>query len=196
MISRDEVRVFIAVELPSDLKSLLRDFESKLIIPGFRCARWVDPAAIHLTLKFLGNVSTKILDEIKREVEIEVRKSRPFTLSIGETGCFPNLKRPRVFWIGLCGETDKLLALQANIDEATGKLGFPKESRPFTAHLTLARLRDDYSITEKKRFADAVEGAAFGADYSMLVNSVSLIRSQLRPEGALYTRLSEFGLSE
>lgn len=192
MINRDEIRAFIAVELPDDLKVLLKELGNRLKAPKLHCSRWVDPGAIHLTLKFLGNVGPRLLDEVKRDVEMEVKGSWPFTLTVGETGCFPNIKKPRVFWLGLMGEIDKLADLQSRIDQATARLGFARESRPFTAHLTLARLRDDCSMIERSQFADAVKGANLGSDYSMRVCSVSLIRSQLRPEGAVYTRLCEF----
>jgi len=192
VINRDEIRAFIAIELPSDLKVLLMDFENRLKTPKSRCARWVDPKSIHLTLKFLGNVNMKLLDEIKRDVEVEVRKTRAFTLDVAGTGCFPNMLKPRVFWVGLRGETSILLDLQYRIDGATAKLGFAKESRPFTAHLTLARIKDDSSNLARSQFAETVKDATLGTDYRMDVNEVSLIRSQLRPEGAVYTRLCEF----
>ena len=101
MINRDEIRAFIAIELPDELKSMLRELENKLKTPKSSCARWVDPGAIHLTLKFLGNTGAKLLDELKRDVEAEVRKSQPLILETTETGCFPNTLRPRVFWLGL-----------------------------------------------------------------------------------------------
>ncbi|MCX6005840.1 MAG: RNA 2',3'-cyclic phosphodiesterase, partial [Chloroflexi bacterium] len=81
MINRDEIRAFVAIELPGELKSMLKDFENKLKTPKSRCAKWVDPGSIHLTLKFLGNVGSKLLDELKRDVEAEVRKSQPFMLA-------------------------------------------------------------------------------------------------------------------
>jgi 2'-5' RNA ligase len=192
VINRDEIRAFIAIELPGELKSMLKDFENKLKTPKSRCAKWVDPGSIHLTLKFLGNVSSKLLDELKRDVEVEVRKSQPFMLTTTETGCFLNAHRPRVFWLGLGGDIDRLLDLQSKIDESAGRLGFPRENRPFAAHLTLARLRDDCSIADRIGFTELVKGVRLEPCFSMRVSAVSLIRSQLRPEGAIYTRLSQF----
>lgn len=195
MINRDDIRAFIAIELPDELKLMLKALEQKLKTPQSKCAKWVDPASIHLTLKFLGNVNPKLVDDVKKVLEVEMRKSQPFTLETARTGCFPNARQPRVFWIGLDGELDKLLDLQSRIDASTGRLGFPGENRPFAAHLTLARLRDDCSSTERSRFAGLIEGARLEANFSMSVDSVSLVRSQLRPEGALYTRLREFRLA-
>jgi 2'-5' RNA ligase len=196
MINRDEIRAFIAIELPGELKSMLKDFENKLKTPKSSCAKWVDPASIHLTLKFLGNTGPKLLDELKRDVEAEVRKSQPLMLATAETGCFPNTLRPRVYWLGLSGDIDRLLDLQSRIDECASRLGFPRESRPFTAHLTLARLRDDCSVAQRSGFAELVKGARLEPGFSMRVSAVSLIRSQLRPEGAIYTRLSRFEMAD
>jgi 2'-5' RNA ligase len=195
MINRDDIRAFIAIELPGELKLMLRALEQKLKTPQSRCAKWVDPASIHLTLKFLGNISPKLIDDIKKVLEVEVRKSQPFNLKTAGTGCFPDARRPRVFWIGLDGELAKLLELQSGVDESMGRLGFARETRPFAAHLTLARLRDECSMAERSNFANLVGGARLEAAFSMCVGSVSLIRSQLRPEGALYTRLGEFPLA-
>lgn len=196
MVNPDEIRAFIAVELPDDLKLLLREFENRFKLSKFRCAKWVAPESIHLTLKFLGNVSSRLLDEVIRSVKIEVESSRPFILTVGESGCFPNIKRPKVFWLGLTGDTDKLVDLQSRIDGATAKLGFARESRSFTAHLTLARLREDCSILERNQFAEAVKGANLETDYSMRICSISLIRSHLKPGGAVYTRLHKFSMPE
>jgi len=196
MINRDEIRAFIAIELPGELKSVLKDLEEKLRTPKSRCAKWVDPGSMHLTLKFLGNVGQKQVEEIKKDLETQAKLSKPLSLVTAETGCFPNMQRPRVFWIGLNGEIEKLLDLQSRIDESTGKLGFPRESRPFTAHLTLARLRDDCGPVERKDFAGSVKGARLEQPFSMIVNAVSLIRSRLTPAGAIYTRLAEFKLGD
>ncbi len=196
MINRDEMRAFIAIELPGELKSMLKDLENKLKTPKSRCAKWVDPGSIHLTLKFLGNVGSKLLDELKRDIEAEVGKSQPFMLTTAETGCFPNNQRPRVFWLGLNGDIDRLSDLQSRIDESAGRLGFPRENRPFAAHLTLARLRDDCSIVERNSFAELVKGVRLEPGFSMRVRAVSLIRSQLKPEGAIYTRLSQFEMKD
>ena len=195
MINRDDVRAFIAIGLPEDLKSALREFEQKLRGPKSRCAKWVDPASIHLTLKSLGNVNSRVIEDIKKGLEVEVSSTHAFSLRTAETGCFPNVRRPRVFWIGLDGDIDVLLNLQSRIDQSTAKLGFPRENCPFQAHLTLARVRDDCGVAEREAFASLVSGVKFEPNKTIHVNAVSLIRSQLRPEGAVYTALAEYRMS-
>ena len=92
------------------------------------------------------------------------------------------------------GDTDALLALHKAIDEALSKLGYARENRPFAAHLTLARLREDSGIDDSVKFASMVQAKVFEPPCTMEVKSVSLMRSQLTPRGAIYTRLAEFAL--
>jgi 2'-5' RNA ligase len=193
----DEViRSFIAIELPGDLIKQLRDFQGALKSPGIRSAKWVDPGSMHLTLKFLGNVEVKSLAAVKDETGIALRSSRRFYLVTGRTGFFPDNRKPRVFWLGLEGDIEALVALHKVIDEAMSKLGYARENRQFTAHLTLARLREESSIDDRMDFARTVQAQVFKPPCNIEVRSVALVRSQLTPRGAIYTRLAEFGLPD
>jgi len=193
----DEViRSFIAIELPGELVKQLKDFQAALKPPGGYPAKWVDPASMHLTLKFLGNVDVKGLAAVKDETGVAISSSRRFHLVTGRTGFFPDHRRPRVFWLGLEGDIDALVALQRTIDESMSKLGYARENRPFTAHLTLARLREESSIDDRMDFARTVQAQVFQPPCNIEVNSVALMRSQLTPRGAIYTRLAEFGLPD
>jgi RNA 2',3'-cyclic 3'-phosphodiesterase len=193
-LEQDTIRAFIAIELPFELKAMIKDFETGLRGPESRCARWVDPESIHLTLKFLGNVQTKMIEPINKALEADTATFQSFTLKTTETGCFPNLQRARVFWLGLGGDMDRLLGLQSTIEGSLADLGIPRELRPFAAHLTLARLKDDCSVDDRKTFASLVGGIQFQPIYTMKVEAVSLIRSRLTPAGAIYTRLAMCGL--
>ena len=193
-MANEVIRCFIAVELPVDLTKQLKDFQEGLKSPGVNPAKWVDPASMHLTLKFLGDVDVQNLAALKDETDIAVRSSRRFHLVTGRTGFFPGIMRPRVFWLGLEGDIDALLLLQKAIDDAISKLGYARENRPFTAHLTLARLKEESSITDKIVFARTVQARVFEPPCNIEVNSVALMRSQLTPRGAIYTRLAEFAL--
>jgi 2'-5' RNA ligase len=111
-------------------------------------------------------------------------------LEISGLGAFPSLRQARVFWVGIGGEVDKLSKLQQNIDSALAVLGFAKEERPFVPHLTLARLRPGASPLERRSFGELVDPTIFEDKYHIEVEAVSLMRSQLTPAGAVYTRLS------
>lgn len=193
----DEViRSFIAIELPGDLVIKLRDFQADLKSPWLHAAKWVDPGSIHLTLKFLGDVGVKSLAAVKEETGIAVRSSRRFHLVTGRTGFFPDHRKPRVFWLGLEGDIEALVTLHKTIDQGLSKLGYARENRPFTAHLTLARLREEAGANDKMDFVRRVQAKAINPSFNIAVNSVVLMRSQLTPRGAIYSRLAEFPLPD
>jgi len=190
----ESIRAFIAVELPAELIKRLKDFQTLLSPVHLRGVKWVDPGSIHLTLKFLGNVDAGRLEAVKQTVAVAVKSQRPFQLTTGGTGFFPGPQRARVFWLGLEGDIEDLGGLQKGIDRAMAGLGFESENRPFTAHLTLARLRDECSSAERLEFTSLVHPAVFESGPPLHVHTVALIRSQLTPRGAVYTRLAEFPL--
>jgi 2'-5' RNA ligase len=190
----EAVRAFIAIELPADLIKRLKDFQSGLSPARLQYVKWVDPGSIHLTLKFLGDVDAVRLEAVKEASAAAVRPFRPFDVTTGSTGFFPGPQRARVFWLGLEGDIEVLGRLQQDIDRAMSSLGFVSENRPFTAHLTLARLRDECSGAQRLEFAGLAGPAVFKPGPPVQVQSVALMRSQLTPRGAVYTRLAEFPL--
>lgn len=190
----ETVRSFIAIELPGELKSRLNGLQVQLKSDEFSRIKWVDPYAVHLTLKFLGNVAVDRLDEIAGGVEMAVRGVKPFCLEINELGVFPNLKRVRVVWVGVGGEVDKLSQIQQCLESNMAPLGFTAESRPFVPHLTLARLRDQASPAERQRFGELVASTKFGAPFTFEVSRINLMRSELTREGAIYSRINSAGL--
>ena len=123
MINDDQVRAFIAIELPDEMKSGLKAVEQRFTGPETRCAKWVNPFSIHLTLKFLGNVKVSLLDQVKRTVEADTASCGSFTLKTAGLGCFPNIHKPRVFWLGLEGDIEKLQYLQRKIETSMKGLG-------------------------------------------------------------------------
>ncbi len=154
------------------------------------------PEGIHLTLKFLGNISAQKVTDITRVMEQASQGVSPFQLQITEVGAFPNMRRPRVLWVGIKGEVDKLIAWQQRIDNGLVPLGFAKEARPFTPHLTLARLRENCSPGDRLHFGEMVARSHVEVDYNFTVNSLNLMRSQLFPAGAVYSRLAEVKLKK
>jgi len=191
----EQVRSFIAIELPEEIKSGLARLRGGLEREEHTFVKWVDVGKVHLTLKFLGNVPFKRVAEIIRAMEEAARGSSPFRLEVSNLGAFPNLKQPRVFWIGIGGEADRLSSLQRSIDSALASLGFAREERPFTPHLTLARIRQGASPGQRKSFGELVMSTGFEGKYVADVNAINLMRSQLTPAGAIYSRLAEVILS-
>ncbi len=190
----EQIRSFIAIELPGELKLELDQLEARLKTGKQSWVKWVDPNSIHLTLKFLGNIAVDKTDEITKAMEEAAQGIPPFHLEVKDLGVFPNLKRLQVVWVGLGGKVDKLGQLQQRIESNLAQLGFASESRPFTAHLTLARLRNQASLDERQRFGQLIASTGFETANGINVNAISLMRSQLTREGAIYNRISSVKL--
>jgi 2'-5' RNA ligase len=186
----EQIRSFIAIELPEEAKKGLARLRKELERDGHRFVKWVDPGGIHLTLKFLGNIPAKRVTEITEAMEKATQGISPFHLEISGLGAFPSPRQARVFWVGIGGEVDKLSGLQKGIDSALAALGFAKEERPFVPHLTLARIREGASSLERRSFGELVGSTVFEDKYPVAVEAVRLMRSQLTPAGAVYTCLS------
>ncbi len=184
----NQIRSFIAIELPDELRQKLGELEARLKSGGQRQVRWVNPNSIHLTLKFLGNITADKVNEITGVMEGVAREIPPFRLEVKGPGVFPNPKRARVAWVGLSGEVDKLLQLQQNLEANLETLGFAAELRAFTPHLTIARVNDVASPEERQKFGELVTGTGFEAG-NIKVDAISLMRSQLSRAGAIYSRL-------
>ncbi len=185
----DWVRSFIAVELPDGLRLALGQLISRLRSRQQTYVKWVDPNSIHLTLKFLGDVDASRLDDIPKAMTEAVRGISPFHLEVKEMGVFPNPRRAQVAWIGLGGDLAQLTELQQCLEISLESLGYPAEARGFTPHLTLARLRNNAYPEERLEFGQLITGTKPELDYSFKVDSISLMKSQLTPQGAIYSRI-------
>jgi 2'-5' RNA ligase len=190
----EQIRSFIAIELPDELKAGLTRLQAKLRSEEPSPVKWVNPSGIHLTLKFLGSVAADRIPEINQVMAASTRGIVPFHLEAGGLGVFPNLSRVQVVWVGIKGEMDRLKQLQQQIESNLVPLGFEPESRSFTPHLTVARLRDQATLVERQKFGQLITGAIFEETYIIKVDSISLMRSQLTREGAIYSRLSSVSL--
>lgn len=184
------VRTFIAIVLSQEVHQALGALSASLRAgPGGEAGRWVKPESIHLTLKFLGDVPSPKLPAIFQALERACATVDSFALRIEGLGCFPNVRRPRVVWAGVYEETGRLAALQKAIEHEVAKEGFPPEGRPFTPHLTLARVKDRASRAEIEALGSAVSQGQFALKAPMRVGEVYVIKSDLRPDGAIYTPL-------
>lgn len=186
----EQIRTFIAIELPDEIKRYLTELENRLRDSTAIPAKWVNPEGIHLTLKFLGNVNSNKLNGITKVLENAAASVTPFALNIKEAGAFPNLRKVQIVWIGLDGDTEPLKLLQSRIEDGLVPLGFSREKREFTPHLTLARVRDTASPAEREQLGSAIAGLATDSACSFKVTSVSVMRSQLSREGARYSQIA------
>lgn len=177
------MRLFIAVELQDN---------AKMALGGLRCdipgARWVPREQIHLTLAFLGDVDddgvTRLTNRLSR---IHVPA---FTLRFSESGCFPDRRRPRVLWVGLEHES-RLLNLAANVHETVTDCGIELEKRPFSPHITLARIK----VPKPKEVGRFLDRHLQKKLPSLAVREFILFQSRLTPEGAIHTPVRSFQLA-
>jgi RNA 2',3'-cyclic 3'-phosphodiesterase len=190
----ETMRTFIAIDLPQECKGQIKDLQIKLKSSIYRGIKWATPESIHITLKFMGDVRVKDVAAIGTAIEASVQKVSPFTLKMAGTGFFPGENNIRVFWIGLTHDVDKLIVLQSGIDNSLSKLGYQRETRPFSAHLTLARFTDTFSRKDKSTFVNSVQKINYVSDIPIAVTSVRLMRSQLTPRGAVHTLISDHKL--
>ena len=191
----EQLRLFVAIELPGEVRDALSRLQHELQRRGLEKLRWVRPEGIHLTLKFLGETPVERVSAIKDALDETVRGVQTQELSLGTMGTFGGPGNPRVFWVDLLGDLKPLLALQRSVDDALAKIGFPREGRAFSPHLTLARVRPETAREVAAAITEALNNSP-PPSAMIPVREVSLMRSTLRPSGAVYERLAAFPLAE
>lgn len=194
----DEIlRTFIAIELEEPLRLAIARVQAKfkrLAPPG--SVKWVVPEGIHLTLKFLGDTPAGRLGEVEAALRAACRGCAPFEVSVEGRGCFPNCRRPRVVWVAVRDKGRTLALLQAAVERQIAPLGWPTEARGFSPHLTLGRVSRGAKPAEETAVGQIVENSVVEQIGVQRVTAVGLIKSDLRPAGAVYTTLARVQLEE
>jgi 2'-5' RNA ligase len=184
------VRAFIAIELPEVIKQGLAKAQQQLKGSGAGAA-WTRSEGIHLTLKFLGEVPDAKVPEIKSALTMAVRGKGRLRIEVAGAGAFPNVKNPRVLWIGVSGDMDALAALQSSVEDAMAGLGFDRETRKFSPHLTLARIKYPRPGDNWQKAVEGIKDVKIG---EFEADSVNLMKSELKPSGAVYTEIERVEL--
>jgi 2'-5' RNA ligase len=183
------IRAFIAIDLPPDVQDCLELVSGQLKEQlGEKSVRWVPVPNIHLTLKFLGDVSLQNIDVLKEILTAEALGQKPMEISIGRLGAFPKIRRPRVVWVGVEGPPE-LTSLQRGIEARTTKVGYPKDKREFFPHLTLGRVSRNASPEDVRKIGDVLSVSKIGFLGVARVQAVHLYKSDLLPTGAVYTKM-------
>lgn len=183
------LRAFIAIEIPHSIKQAVHQATSTLRAELGTCIRWVSPANIHLTMKFLGDTSPSQVDLLTQTLRAEADSVPAFDVHVGGLGSFPNTKRARVVWIGVQAPAG-MDALARGIESACVRLGYESEKRGFSPHLTIGRVRQDASTADAQKIRRALEAATIDSLGTARVDSVHLFKSDLKSDGAVYTKLS------
>jgi 2'-5' RNA ligase len=187
---KDVVRTFICLEIPalikeriSRLQDTLRQIEAQI--------SWTRPENIHLTLKFLGNIEASRIDRVGKALKIAANGIPSFEVTVSGAGCFPSARSPRVLWVGSSNTPEPLQRLYSNIEDELSRVGFDREKRKFSPHLTIGRVRTPHNSA---RVAESLIAAGFESE-PFTAREVILMRSDLNPSGSIYTPQNVIPLS-
>jgi len=194
------IRTFVAIELEAPLRQALAQVQATLrsrlqqaVGPDVRI-QWVKPESIHQTLKFLGDIPEDRVPDVQAVLARVAGGHSRFTVDVEGLGVFPDVRAPRVLWVGLTAHVDALKRLAVDVEVALGAIGFAPESKPFNPHLTLARIKE-----RSHDIGRVLSGEGLLAQETKLgeltVAAVSLMKSELKPTGSVYTRLQDIPLS-
>jgi 2'-5' RNA ligase len=182
------IRSFIAIDIPMEIKSELTKLQNSLKRLG-TAVSWTRPESVHLTLKFLGDVEPSVIPDIINALNSAITHTTSFNIIVEGVGCFPSPHRPRVLWVGLNGG-ESLSQLQNAVESTIEPLGFPREHRDFHPHLTLGRVKNPHGI---ERVVRELEHLGFSRQ-EFTATEIRLMKSDLKPTGAVYTLLNPFPL--
>lgn len=185
------IRTFVAVEMPDPVREQFRDVEDRLRRADAH-VKWVEPQNIHVTLKFLGDVAEDRIEKIFQSVEEGTQGLASFDIRLSQLGAFPNLRQPRVVWIGVEEGKEQLAELQKRVEDSIARQGFPREKRKFSPHLTIGRVKSSRGTNE---LVEAIQATPFESE-SFEINEVVVMESTLTPEGPIYTPQRKVGLKK
>lgn len=184
-----KIRTFVAIEMPEDVRQQFKEVQATLRRADAH-VKWVEPHNIHLTLKFLGDIGEDQLERLFQGVVEAAQEISPFEISLSRLGAFPNLKRPRVIWIGVEEGKENLSQLQKKLEDSICRHGFSREDRKFSPHLTIGRVKSPRGVDD---LVTIIKETPFES-HSIGMRDVVVMKSTLTPEGPIYTPLKKIGL--
>lgn len=189
------MRVFIAIDIDESIIKALGDLQSDMQGKADikkSDARWVNPDTLHLTLKFLGEIKDEQVVDVCRAVEVVAGRHQNFEFDVEAVGYFGG-KSARVLWVGAGNESDELSKLQQDLEQELAQVGWPKENRKFSGHLTLCRVRNPRAGFELAKMTESYKDFKLG---TMPADSLCVYQSDLTPKGPIYTVLGNYKLRE
>jgi 2'-5' RNA ligase len=187
-----KIRSFLAFELPLEIKGIVARVSDELRQSTLD-AKWVKPNNIHLTVVFMGDIETDDIPAIGEETKKVCLTHGAFDISLNGMGCFPNMRKPRVIWLGLDGDLERMSCFRDALQERLIPFGIKEEKRRFKPHLTLGRFRRPKKIDSKG--LELLSGYEDVPSPVCLLKELVLFKSDLNPGGAKYTRLDVYPLS-
>jgi 2'-5' RNA ligase len=176
--------------MPDEIQAKLVEIQTDLAKFMPRVS-WVKRGNIHLTLKFLGDIQTNQVESINSVLQDVAESHSSFDMNLTGIGVFPELRRPRVIWIGITRGAEQATQLAEAVSNSLQPLGFPREKRGFTPHLTLARIRNPVNLQDVSSKFNQYDNLDIP---TLKINQIAFIRSQLHPQGSIYTPLRKFTL--
>ncbi len=184
------IRAFIAVELPEAARKEVESLQAELRATGAD-VKWVEVSNLHLTLKFLGSIEEAQAAALKEALGVAIQVLPSFSFQLEGIGAFPRTTSPRVLWVGVNEGEKQLVELAGIVEKVCAGLGFPQEERPFSAHLTIGRVRSNNGLAS---LIKKLQVAEFRGDTPAPVNHLTLFQSTLSPQGPTYTPLAKLSL--
>ncbi|MCK5083321.1 MAG: RNA 2',3'-cyclic phosphodiesterase [Candidatus Omnitrophica bacterium] len=179
------IRTFIAIPLDPQIRQTIAQAQNHL--KELDCSiKWVDPENIHLTLKFLGEVKLKKIDAVKQALEDLLKSVKPLPIELTQLGAFPDVKRPRIIWVGLNDDTKAISQLVSALEETLGKIGFKKEGWPFSPHITIGRVRSPKNL---HLLSESISNYSLPGYLKQTARNITLYKSILTPAGPVYEPL-------
>ncbi len=177
------IRSFIAIKLSEDIRSVLKDIQDQL--KAINCSiKWIEPKNLHLTLKFIGNIEINKLNAVK-----EIMKMIPSNntlIQLDSIKVFPNIKKPRIIWVGVTEKTPMLINIANYLNETLSTIGIPKEEKAFTPHITIGRVKTSKNLHE---LIKCMEQISIPKETKQMVTNITLFKSTLTPTGPIYEEI-------
>ena len=189
-----KIRSFIALPIPDPVRDVLQGTIKTLDDGIGERIRWVRPEGIHLTLKFMGDIDVKVINELVSLLPAVANGFAPFELTMAELGCFPNNRRPKVLWAGVKGNLSTLRDLHIAIDSLVGNVGLPREQRGFSPHLTLGRVNRNLSENHIRHIGELIKTTNLPDNPSWINPTINLMRTELDPAGSRHYLVKSFPL--
>ncbi len=185
-----KIRTFIAIDVPEKIKEQIFEVEKELMKSCTEGVKWEEKEKFHITLKFLGDVNEDAIDSIYDVLSENLTGFGKFSIIYKGVGCFPELKRPRVIWIGCEDPSGKLFELQKIVEEKMSELGFEKEDKEYHPHVTLGRVKNPKNISNLTKKIESINFESEAGE----VAEVLIMKSDLKPSGSVYTVLRKIKL--
>jgi len=186
------IRSFLAFELPEDIKTIVTRVSGEMRKSGLE-VRWVRPEFIHLTVVFMGDIQSEQIPSMGEEIKAVCSSHPPFGISLKPMGCFPNSRSPRVIWLGIDGDLERMSHFRDQLQEGLAPFRIKGEERAFRPHLTLGRFRKPGK--KQTELDQLLAGYRDLSSPSCTLDELALFRSDLKPGGAVYSKMLSWPLS-